>query len=132
MPPAGTIKIHSRVESQTAALIPGNAPRQTQRFFQTSKRFASRFVLLHVAEARTRWTLADLQQRQSRPAEALEQLEAAVKNLESFINQNGRAGISNGLLVGLYRRAATLYEESGSPDIATETRTRADALRNAF
>lgn len=33
-----------------------------------------------------------------------------VKNLESFINQNGRAGISNGLLVGL----AAQHEEVGN------------------
>jgi hypothetical protein len=86
-------------------------------------------ALLQVA--RTGWTLADLQRRQNRPEEAVEQLQAALKNLESFINQNGRAGISNGLLVGLYRRVATFYEESGKPDLPTEARTKADAFRKA-
>ena len=88
-------------------------------------------ALLQVAHARTRWTLADLQRRQNRPEEAIEELQAALKNLESFINQNGRAGISNGLLVGLYRQVATLYGKSGKPDLATEARTKADALRKA-
>ncbi len=82
-------------------------------------------ALLQVA--RTGWTLADLQRRQNCPEEAVEQLQAALKNLESFINQNGRTGISN----GLYRRVATLYEESGKPDLPTEARTKADAFRKA-
>lgn len=86
-------------------------------------------ALLHVAHARTCWTLADLHRRQNRPIEAIEQLEAAVSDLESFIDENGRAGISNGLLVGLYRRLAAVYEETGNTRSAT-ARDKADSLRN--
>ena len=86
-------------------------------------------ALLHVAHARTCWTLADLHRRQNRPTEAIEQLEAAVSDLESFINENGRAGISNGLLVGLYRRMAFLHQQSGNEELAVEAIRSAEMKR---
>ena len=88
-------------------------------------------ALFEVAHARTRWILADLLRRQDRPDEAIQQLETALRDLEDFIARNGRAGVSNGLLVGLYRRVASLHEYRGNTKLAAEFLGKADSKKKS-
>ncbi|MBL6705031.1 MAG: serine/threonine protein kinase [Planctomycetaceae bacterium] len=88
-------------------------------------------AMFEVAHARTRWILADLLRRQDRPDEAIQQLETALRDLEDFIARNGRAGVSNGLLVGLYRRVASLHEYRGNTKLAAEFLSKADSKKKS-
>ncbi len=88
-------------------------------------------ALFEVARARTRWALVDLLRRDNRPDEAIEQVETALRDLESFLAEENRGGISNGLLVGLYRRAASLHEAQGNTRLAAEFLRKADSKKKS-